>query len=228
MPLRHHPFDCDVRQRSGYKNTACIIQHIGYLRLVLQFINRRPLDHARYCNLPSYGRDENRVTVLDSFSIRTHTSQQKLVEINFMHQFLSTKVTSDAKRTYARRPSCCVQRIERCRQGTYVIGSWALHIAHNVDPYSPQSRDGYGYLCVSELLAQRILDQSLCSLERQTRQHNRSSFGQNDLSLTIHGTRKALRNTSPQIDDESITYTKNVVRSYRNIHRHLLRVQTPI
>jgi len=52
-----------------------------------------------------------------------------------------------------------------------------LYVTDNVYPYGTQSRDSYGHLCISELLAQRTLNQGLRPLEGQTCNHNSSSFG---------------------------------------------------
>src|ERR1700722_4769257 len=89
---------------------------------------------------------------------------------------------------------------------------------------SPQPGERNFNTSVLELSAQRLLNHSLGCGHSLPCDHYASGFGQRDLAAAVDGHLDPLRNTAPQVDEQTIAGTEDVIGASGHVHRKKIGV----
>src|ERR1700722_2974624 len=127
--------DGDVVERGGYGDSAGVIENFLQRFVSFELINCRSLDHAEDGHLRAGWRNKQRVASLQAFVIHTLAVKEKLIEVDFADQLLTTVVTHDAKRANAGGATRLVDGVEGRREGADVIRPGTLYAADHIYPH---------------------------------------------------------------------------------------------
>src|ERR1019366_9906007 len=81
---------------------------------------------------------------------------------------------------------------------------------------------------IAKLGPQDLLQILLDICKALSADQDRTSLGQANAALPIHRAEQSLRNTSPEIDRQTVARSDHIIRSCGKVHRNQLRISSPI
>ena len=111
--------------------TQC--QRIRQRLFALLLVDGRPPNHPLNCDFWPERWNHHGVPVFESLHVALNPVEQKVVNVNILHEHVAAIVLEDAQRSSARRPPRRKQGIQRSRQRTNVICARLYDIANDID-----------------------------------------------------------------------------------------------
>src|SRR5580704_918616 len=154
--------------------------------------------------------------------------QQEIVQIDNLHQLISTIVLHNPQRSLWRWTASHKQRVQRRRKRADVIRPWICDVSDFIHANRPQPSERHFRRHLAELRPQRLLQIRLNLSETPAAHQQWPYLGQADAPFTIHHAIDPLAHPAPQINREAIPWAHDVVRPRGNVHRNQLRIARPV